>query len=118
MVFFHQHNQTSKGHTQHFGKCSRINSVLLGHEHSRLVLLNFLDSLDLSFIRGSLCIDFSFFLFFVDVIIFVILLLVVKLIINRAVRFLQVLTDLIVLFEFCVHLEFNEFADKRLLGLE
>lgn len=83
VVLLHEHLKTGEGHSKHLCKLHWVDCVLLCVEHTRLLLLNVFQGLDLGIITSdSLILDLTLGLFVLDITLWELLPCVVDLLVD------------------------------------
>ena len=120
MMLLHQHFQRAERHAKHLCKLDGIHCVLLRREHTRLFNLNLLEFRDGFSIATADThrLQLPLVLFIFQVSLWELLPIVVNLLINESVSFLEDLTNVIVYPILNVHLHANELFQNVGRGLE
>ena len=117
-MLLHQHFKTAEGHTKHLSKLHRIDCVLFGMEHTRLILLYLFELVELGFIAAcTMLLNVTLHFLVFNVRLGILLPTVVDLLVDQAVSLLEDLTDFTISSELDVHLHTDKILHDTDLDL-
>ena len=119
VMLLHEHFQTREWHTEHLSELHRIYGVLLRMEHTRLVLFNVFENLNLRVVTAhTLVLNLSLHFLILNVSLRELLPVIINLFIDQAIGLLKDLSNVIVSRKFYVHLHPDELLHDTCLSVK